>query len=93
MKTIEDFCKKNKLKMVKTKYHFKNYSWNGFDIIKPESNAIVIAFEPVEKMDGSRWYIRMANEDYTGPRYLKRITTKFLNTLNIKSKSIYFLNK
>lgn len=91
MKLLTDFCQANKLKLIPTTYNFKNYKFKGYDIVKPGSMEILIAFEPMQKSDGTKWYVRFAYDGFKGPRYLKSITKSFLSTLDLSQKSSYRL--
>jgi len=91
MKTLEDFCKKNKLKLYKIRYRHLGAINYGWDIVKPPKNLIVCGLEPINCSSGNKWYVRYAHEDYKGPRYLKRVTKAFLNNLDINKPSSYFL--
>ena len=94
MKTIDNFCKVNNLQSVSIRYkhQFGCCKRKGYDVVNPSNNAILVSFEPVYYSNGDKYHLRNVHHNYTGLRYCKRITTKFLeNNINVNETSFFRL--
>ena len=93
MKQLTQFATINNLKVqpVRYRHQFGHCKRNGYDLLT-QDNKILASFEPCEYSNGDKWYLRNVHEQYSGPRYITRITTKFLTeNINVSANS-FFIN-
>lgn len=88
MKTLIEFAAQHGLKVGEVTYKAQGIRLRrkGYDL-KDMNDFILVSFEP---WNNGGWYLRNVHIGYSGPRYIDRVTAKFLNThINVKAKSFF----
>jgi hypothetical protein len=88
---------------IRYRHQFGYCKRKGYDLVKEVDNVttidskcektgkvgyVIASFEPIDNLDGHKWYVRNVGENYQGERYISRISQalKFIDT---NSKTVF----